>query len=140
VPGDSDGYADVVERQAETQKLWQRFHRVNCKPLRNEATHVNKALGTYAAVRGFHQPREKQRRQASREESSAKGQKELFDKRLGAIFEEAALPPAVEFDGDKPSNRQFTIMTNDVYIMFRAFRLRKILGVKQNCVSFCHRG
>jgi hypothetical protein len=47
----------------------------------------------------------------------------VFDNRLGAIFEEAALPPADEFDGDKPCNRQFTIMTNDVYIMFRAFQV-----------------
>jgi hypothetical protein len=126
VPGDSDDYADVVERQVETQKLWQRFHRVNCKPLRKEATHLNDALGTFAAVREAHQPEEKQRRKVARKESSAKGQKEVFDNRLGAIFEEAALPPADEFDGDKPScNRQFTIMTNTVAINYQLWRVEE---------------
>ena len=133
MPDGSDDYASDYERLVETKKLWRRFCQENCKPpgLDHHSCTVGYGVqASHAAVRKAHAPEEKRRRTVARKQSSAKGQKEVFNARVDAIFEEAALPPANEFDGDKPCNRQFTIMSNTDACNYQAWRLEEDSEVK----------
>jgi hypothetical protein len=140
VPDDSDDYAADFERQVETKKLWQRFHKDNCKPLRKEAIDLNVALKTvsrgsqasHAKVSSQFRALEKRRSMAAKKQSSATGQKEVFNARLRAIFEEAASPPVNEFEGDTECNRQFTIISNTDACNYQLWRLEEDPGRKAN--------
>jgi hypothetical protein len=70
-----------------------------------------------------HRQLESQRTTEARKQSSATGQKEVFNARLRTIFEAAASPPASEFDGEAHINRQFTIISNDVAVNYQKWRL-----------------
>jgi hypothetical protein len=118
-PDDSDDYAADSERQAETKRLWRRFRQDNCKPAKRQYKLTNPlctvgygSQASLAAVRADHSEMESQREAVARKQSSATGQKEVFDARLRTIFKAAAPPPASEFDGETHINRQLTIISN----------------------------
>jgi hypothetical protein len=102
VPGGSDDFPADSERQVETKKLWQRFRTDNCEVLRKEAHDVRNPRNTVcrgsqssraAVLKQFYLIESQQRRAAARMESSAKGQKKVFNARYDSVFEEAASAP-----------------------------------------------
>jgi hypothetical protein len=145
VPVDSADFAADSARQVETKKLWQRFRKDNCElrgafNLDNPKSTVGYGRqASHAAVRAQHRPMERQRRTDARKESSAKAQKEVFNARLGGIFEEAASAPGWEFKLETPTNRQFTIIPNIVYVNYQMWRLEEDPVRKAILEKNCHR-
>jgi hypothetical protein len=140
VPDDSDDFPADSERQVETKKLWQRFRTDNCEVLRKKAHDVRNPRNTVfrgsqsshaAVLKQFH-PIESQRRAAARMESSAKGQKKVFNARHDSIFEEAASAPEYEFEEEAPTptDRQFTILQNIDYVNYQLWRVEEDTGRK----------